>query len=108
MSEIADSSQQTSRKLDPRVVLGLRPEQLPRHIAIIMDGNGRWAQQRGLPRTRGHERGAEAVREVVTECAKLGIEVLTLYCFSLENWKRPRDEVDRLMALYAHLSLIHI
>jgi len=87
--------------LDPRVVLGLEPTQLPRHIAIIMDGNGRWAGQRGLPRIRGHAEGARAVRAIVTECARLGIGYLTLYSFSIENWKRPRDEVEALMALYA-------
>ena len=66
-----------------------------------MDGNGRWAQQRGLPRIEGHRRAGSAVREVVTQCARLGIKYLTLYSFSLENWKRPRPEVEGLMALYA-------
>ncbi|NOT02299.1 MAG: isoprenyl transferase [Phycisphaerales bacterium] len=86
--------------LDPRDTIGLEPEQLPRHIAIIMDGNGRWARQRGLPRINGHAEGAKAVRAVVTYCARLGIEALTLYSFSSENWKRPRAEVDFLMELY--------
>jgi len=86
--------------LDPQEVLGLYPKQLPRHIAIIMDGNGRWARQRGLLRIDGHEQGAKAVRAVVTHCARLGIDVLTLYSFSTENWKRPQDEVDFLMDLY--------
>ena len=86
--------------LDPQDVLGLRPEQLPRHIAIIMDGNGRWAHKRGWPRIRGHEEGAKTVRTIVTHCARLGIEVLTLYSFSTENWKRPKDEVGFLMDLY--------
>jgi len=86
--------------LDPQEVLGLARERLPRHIAIIMDGNGRWAKQRDLPRVRGHERGAQTVRGIVTHCARLGIEALTLYSFSTENWKRPRDEVDFLMGLY--------
>jgi len=72
---------------------------LPRHIAIIMDGNGRWAASRGLPRVAGHKRGMETVREVVTACSKLGIEALTLYAFSLENWKRPTAEVEALMSL---------
>lgn len=72
---------------------------LPKHIAIIMDGNGRWAQQRGLPRTEGHEAGAESVRVITQECAKLGIEQLTLYAFSAENWKRPSREVNFLMRL---------
>ena len=73
---------------------------MPRHIAIIMDGNGRWAKQRGLPRINGHEQGAKTVRTVVTHCARLGIEVLTLYSFSTENWGRPKDEIDFLMDLY--------
>jgi undecaprenyl diphosphate synthase len=72
---------------------------IPRHIAIIMDGNGRWAQQRGLPRTAGHTAGAEAVREIVRACGELGVEVLTLYSFSTENWARPEDEVAALMGL---------
>ncbi len=73
---------------------------LPRSIAIIMDGNGRWAVERGLPRVHGHKTGAQSVRAVVTECAHLGIDALTLYSFSIENWKRPEDEVDFLMSLY--------
>jgi undecaprenyl diphosphate synthase len=88
--------------LNPKEVLGLDTEQLPRHIAIIMDGNGRWARQQSLPRISGHERGAKAVRAVVTHCARLGIEALTLYSFSSENWKRPRAEIDFLMELYRH------
>ncbi len=88
--------------LDPQQVLGLPRQALPRHVAIIMDGNGRWAQQRGLPRIEGHRHGSEAVREIVTQCARLGLECLTLYSFSIENWKRPRDEVEGLMELYAH------
>lgn len=91
----------TKPPLDPVEVLGLEPARLPRHIAIIMDGNGRWARERGLPRIEGHRHASEAVRAVVTQCARLGIECLTLYSFSIENWKRPRDEVDGLMALYA-------
>ncbi len=77
---------------------GLSP--LPRHIAIIMDGNGRWAHRQGKPRSLGHKAGAEAVRPIVTECARLGIEVLTLYSFSTENWSRSKEEVDFLMDLY--------
>jgi undecaprenyl diphosphate synthase len=72
---------------------------LPRHIAIIMDGNGRWAQSQGMPRVKGHEAGAESVREIVRECRKRGVEALTLYSFSTENWSRPRQEVAALMAL---------
>lgn len=74
-------------------------EALPRHIAIIMDGNGRWAQQRGLSRSEGHRAGGQAAREIVTECRKLGIAHLTLYTFSRENWNRPRDEVSTLFSL---------
>ena len=91
----------TMSTLDSREVLGIEPQAMPRHIAIIMDGNGRWAKARGLIRLEGHRKGAEAVRETVTQCARLGIECLTLYSFSLENWKRPKLEVDGLMALYA-------
>ena len=74
----------------------------PTHVAIIMDGNGRWAKARGLPRLAGHQRGAEAVRVVVESCCELGISYLTLYAFSSENWKRPPSEVDDLMALLRH------
>jgi undecaprenyl diphosphate synthase len=73
---------------------------LPRHIAIIMDGNGRWAQARGEGRTFGHRAGATSVRSIVTECARLGMEALTLYSFSTENWSRSPEEVDCLMDLY--------
>lgn len=72
---------------------------LPQHIAVIMDGNGRWAQQRSLPRTEGHRAGARAVRDIVTECRTLGIAYLTLYTFSRENWNRPKDEVSTLFGL---------
>lgn len=76
--------------------------QSPRHIAIIMDGNGRWAKERGLPRLKGHERGAESVRAITEECVALGVEFLTLYAFSTENWKRPEDEVGGLWTLLEH------
>lgn len=72
---------------------------LPRHIAIIMDGNGRWAKSRGLPRVAGHKEGVNSVREITRACGELGIETLTLYTFSSENWKRPRAEVDALLRL---------
>src|SRR5262245_42090482 len=78
---------------------GLDPERLPRHIAVIMDGNGRWAQRRGLARVEGHRRGVKSVRGTIEECCRLGIGQLTLYCLSVENWKRPREELDFLMAL---------
>lgn len=74
-------------------------EQRPRHIAIIMDGNGRWAERRGLPRIEGHRRGVESVRRVTEECARLDIAHLTLYCLSSENWKRPESELNLLMDL---------
>ena len=83
-------------------------DQLPAHIAIIMDGNGRWAAQRHLPRVEGHRAGIESVRDVVETSARLGIDVLTLYAFSIENWKRPRTEVATLMMLlkrYIRLEL---
>jgi undecaprenyl diphosphate synthase len=79
--------------------LGLSAEKLPRHIAIIMDGNGRWARARGFPRIEGHRRGVRSVRETIEECAELGIEQLTLYCLSSENWNRPQRELDMLMRL---------
>lgn len=87
------------------------PERLPAHIAIIMDGNGRWAKRRNLPRVAGHRAGIEAVRIVVESCARLGIQALTLYAFSVENWKRPRTEVDtlwRLLRLYLQRELPEI
>src|SRR3954451_20964384 len=78
---------------------GLDPDRLPRHVAVIMDGNGRWAQQRGLPRIEGHRRGVQSVHNTIEECCRLGIGQLTLYCLSVENWKRPQAELDFLMAL---------
>src|SRR5919198_830665 len=74
-------------------------ERLPAHIAIIMDGNGRWASQRHLPRVEGHRAGIDSVRDVVETSARVGIDVLTLYAFSVENWKRPRAEINTLMML---------
>ena len=74
---------------------------LPRHIAIILDGNGRWAKRRGLPRTAGHAAGAEAFRRIATYCKNIGIDYLTVYAFSTENWKRPREEVEAIMGLLA-------
>jgi undecaprenyl diphosphate synthase len=79
--------------------LGLSAAKLPRHVAVIMDGNGRWAQRQGLPRIEGHRRGVDSVRRVTEHAARLGIEQLTLYCLSSENWKRPRGELDFLMRL---------
>lgn len=90
----------TAQPIDPQIELGVPRERLPRHVAIIMDGNGRWARQRGLERIKGHEAGAANVREIVTHCARLGIGCLTLYSFSTENWRRPPDEIAYLMKLY--------
>jgi len=78
---------------------------LPRHIAIIMDGNGRWAKQRGLPRTAGHKVGAETFRRIATYCKNLGVEYLTVYAFSTENWKRPVEEVSAIMGLLKQYML---
>ena len=73
--------------------------EFPRHVAIIMDGNGRWAQRRGLPRLEGHRRGADTVRDITTKARELGLQYLTLYSFSVQNWQRPMDEVSGLMDL---------
>ena len=75
---------------------------LPKHVAIIMDGNGRWAKQRGLPRIEGHRQGAESARTIIRTAGELGIKYLTLYAFSVENWNRPKDEVDALMKYLIH------
>src|SRR5688572_12539235 len=75
------------------------PEALPSHVAIIMDGNGRWARARGLPRTAGHKKGADSLRAVLDSCRKAGVRYLTVYAFSSENWKRPPDEIADLMQL---------
>jgi undecaprenyl diphosphate synthase len=80
-------------------VIETPPERRPRHIAIIMDGNGRWAERQNLPRIAGHERGVDSVRRTTEECARLNIEQLTLYCLSSENWKRPQTEINFLMHL---------
>jgi undecaprenyl diphosphate synthase len=81
------------------LALALDPDRIPAHIAIIMDGNGRWAKRRGLPRFAGHRAGVAMVRSVVEDCSRLGVKALTLYAFSAENWKRPRAEVDMLWRL---------
>src|SRR5512136_3231162 len=75
---------------------------LPRHVAVIMDGNGRWAKSRHLPRIEGHRRGADSAREIIRTAGELGIQYLTLYAFSAENWNRPKDEVDALMKYLVH------
>jgi undecaprenyl diphosphate synthase len=94
--------------LDSRLAQELDPARIPRHIAIIMDGNGRWAGQRNLPRVAGHKAGVPSVRTAVETCARLGVEVLTLYAFSVENWKRPKAEVEtlwQLLRVYLRLEL---
>jgi undecaprenyl diphosphate synthase len=96
---------------DERLLSALAWDRLPRHVAIIMDGNGRWAAQRGQPRIAGHRAGVEAVRAAVDTGARLGLGALTLYAFSTENWKRPRYEVDALMRMlrkYLRLELEEI
>ena len=85
--------------------LDVPQEKRPRHVAIIMDGNGRWAQRQELPRIRGHQQGAKTVRVITEECARIGIEQLTLYCLSSENWKRPEDELEFLMFLLSQYMI---
>ncbi|HZS53643.1 MAG TPA: isoprenyl transferase [Bryobacteraceae bacterium] len=98
----------TPGERDWRIASGLDPKRLPAHIAIIMDGNGRWAKQRNYPRIMGHKAGVDPVRTVVETCAQLGLEALTLYAFSVENWKRPRHEIEglwRLLRFYLRREL---
>jgi undecaprenyl diphosphate synthase len=94
MQSIKEKLKETAKRL------GLRPDQMPRHIAIIMDGNGRWAKRKGLPRVEGHRQGGKTVEKIALTCVDFGIESLTLYSFSIENWKRPQGEVSALMHLY--------
>jgi len=82
-----------------RMARELSPDRIPRHIAVIMDGNGRWAKRRRLPRAAGHSAGVRPVREIIEACCRLGVETLTLYAFSAENWKRPQAEIETLWAL---------
>jgi undecaprenyl diphosphate synthase len=84
---------------EARLLEALDPQRLPRHIAVIMDGNGRWAQRRHLPRVAGHRAGVESARVVIETCARLHLPALTLYAFSMENWRRPKAEIDFLMRL---------
>ena len=77
----------------------IHPDRLPKHVAIIMDGNGRWAKRRGLPRLAGHRQGVESLREVTRACGDLGIGILTVFAFSTENWERPKEEVEYLLNL---------
>lgn len=90
------------------LIASLDLSRLPRHVAIIMDGNGRWARRRGMPRALGHRAGVESLRDVVRVSAEIGLQVLTVYAFSTENWKRPREEIDVLMNLlveYLHKEI---
>jgi len=106
LSDFAGVVQQGSR--DEALLAAIAWDRLPRHVAIIMDGNGRWAAQRGQPRIAGHKAGVEAVRAAVDTGARLGLKALTLYAFSTENWKRPRYEIDALMRMlrrYLRLEL---
>src|SRR5712664_3771918 len=89
----------TPGEADWTLASALNPARLPEHIAIIMDGNGRWARRRSLPRVAGHKAGIGPVRSTVESCARLGVKALTLYAFSVENWKRPRHEVETLWRL---------
>ena len=97
---MAPDSQDLSKLHVDRDVLDQYEGPIPRHVGVIMDGNGRWAQQRGMPRIKGHHEGANAVRRLVESCRYLGVEVLTLYAFSSQNWDRPMDEVSGLMTLF--------
>lgn len=94
-----------SKKESNAVVERPQFEVLPEHIGIIMDGNGRWAKKRGLPRTAGHKQGAETFRTISKECGRLGIKHATFYAFSTENWKRPKEEVDAIMRLFKQYLL---
>jgi undecaprenyl diphosphate synthase len=95
MNDFEEKQKRTAERL------GLAVERLPHHIAIIMDGNGRWAESRGLPRMAGHREGGKTVERIAKHCVNIGIESLTLYSFSVENWKRPKNEVESLMHLYS-------
>ncbi|HUT28925.1 MAG TPA: isoprenyl transferase [Sedimentisphaerales bacterium] len=99
MCKLQESFEEKRRRTADR--LGLSPAQIPRHIAIIMDGNGRWAERKGLQRAEGHRRGGKTVEKIAQCCVDIGIECLTLYSFSIENWERPKTEVNALMHLYA-------
>ncbi|MCZ2154175.1 MAG: isoprenyl transferase [Bryobacterales bacterium] len=106
MKALFDSLKPASREWS--LAEAVDPERLPQHIAVIMDGNGRWASQRGLPRAAGHKAGMNSVRTIIENCARMGVKALTLYAFSVENWKRPRAEVEtlwRLLRLYVDREL---
>jgi undecaprenyl diphosphate synthase len=90
-------------KREQELLAEFNPERVPAHVAIIMDGNGRWAARRGLPRIAGHRAGAKAIRECIETCIETGVRYLTLYSFSSENWRRPEDEVKGLMTLFVEV-----
>jgi len=98
-SDLLKAADRPLDREEARLLDELDPRRLPQHIAIIMDGNGRWAQRRHLPRVAGHRAGVDTAREVIETCARLKISALTLYAFSLENWRRPKAEIDFLMRL---------
>jgi len=99
LSQLSSKHRKQQRQEREETAPKLALDRLPKHVAVIMDGNGRWAEARGLPRTEGHRQGVHTLREIVRTCGELGIPVLTAYCFSTENWQRPQDEVSFLMEL---------
>lgn len=102
------SSERETEAAEEELKTRLDPSRIPRHVAIIMDGNGRWALRRGMPRAYGHRAGVESLRDVVRASSEIGLRVLTVYAFSTENWKRPQEEIDVLMNLlveYLHKEL---
>lgn len=94
MSDFEKKREETASRL------GISPQKIPRHIAVIMDGNGRWAENRGKPRIKGHQKGGKTVQRIALDCVAMGVESLILYSFSSENWKRPKEEIAGLMQLY--------
>lgn len=102
-SPLAPAQSRSSATLHATLPSDLDPQRLPQHVAVIMDGNGRWANQRGMPRIAGHRQGAKALKDLVRCCKDWGIPALTAYAFSTENWRRPTEEVDFLMALFEKL-----
>ena len=94
------TQEETQDRLDLLLSAGINPDEMPQHIAIIMDGNGRWAEQRGQPRLVGHHAGAKRIREIVEACPAVGVKYLTIFAFSTENWKRTQSEVSGLMRLF--------
>ena len=99
LSQLSSKAHKKKRRQNGDAAAKLSLDRLPKHVGVIMDGNGRWAEARGLPRTEGHRQGVHTLREIVRTCGELGIPVLTAYCFSTENWHRPKEEVNFLMQL---------